>query len=88
MNGLNERGMRNSSGPKLQLSASMPLFLSCCLSVGLIVLRIPGAVFCDNWRVHYLSALEEELEAGRACPAVGGGDESCHVHLQPTVVLD
>ena len=80
--------MRKSSGPKLELPATLPLFLSYCLSVGLAILWIPGAVFSDNWWLHSLSALEEELKAGRACPGVGGGDESQCVHLQPTVVLD
>lgn len=49
---------------------------------------IPGAVFCANRKLHNLSALEEELAKRRTCPAVGGSDESCHIHLQPTVVLD
>lgn len=87
MNGL-RRGIRNNSAPKLELSASLPLFLSYCLSVDLAVLWTPGAVFSANWWLRSLSALEEEPAAGRACPGVGKGDESHHIHLQPTVVLD
>ena len=56
--------------------------------VDLLVHWIPGAVFCANRKLHTLSALEEELAKRRTCPAVGGSDESCHIHLQPTVVLD
>ena len=80
----NEKQLR----PQLELSASLPLFLSYCLSMGLIVLWIPGAVFCGNRWLHSLSALEEELATRRACPGVGEGDESRHVHLQPPVILD
>ena len=67
--------------------ASLFFFLV-AFSVGVTVLWIPGAVFCVNWQLHSLSSLEEERAAGRACPGVGGGDESSHFHLQPAVVLD
>lgn len=82
-----KRALTNSTVPRLELSASWPLF-SCCLRVGLTVLWIPGAVFCGHRRVHSVPALEEELAAAKACPGVGGGDESCYVHLQPAAVLD
>lgn len=80
--------MRNSSGPRPQLSASLPLFLSYCLSMGFTVLWIPGAVFCGDRKLDSLSALEEKLALGKACQGVGGGNESHHIHLQSTVVLD
>lgn len=69
-------------------SASQPFSLSHGLSVDLPVHWIPGAVFCANRKLHTLSALEEELAKRRTCPAVGGSDESCQIHLQATVVLD
>ena len=82
-----ERNEKQPRLPKLHLSASLFFFLI-AFSVGVTVLWIPGAVFCGNWQLHSLSALEEERAAGRACPGVGGGDESSHIHLQPAVVLD
>ena len=82
------RGMRNSrDSPNYTFQPAYSFFLI-AFSVGVTVLWIPGAVFCGNWQLHSLSALEEERAAGRACPGVGGGDESSHIHLQPAVVLD
>lgn len=92
MNGMADewvkRALTNSTVPKLELSASWPLLFPYCLRVGLSVLWIPGAVFCGQRWVHSVPALEEEPAAGKACPGVGGGDESRDVHLQPAAVLD
>lgn len=82
-----ERNEKQLRLPQLHLLASLFFFLV-AFSVGVTVLWIPGAVFCVNWQLHSLSSLEEERAAGRACPGVGGGDESSHFHLQPAVVLD
>lgn len=78
-----KEGVRNFT-----VGTSASLSLSHCLSVDLLVRWIPGAVFCADRKLHTLSALEEELAKRRTCPAVGGSDESCHIHLQPTVLLD
>ena len=67
--------------PQATTISQLAFFLIAFLSVGVTVLWIPGAVFCDNWRLHSLSALEEEPAAGRACPGVDGGDASGHIYL-------
>lgn len=74
--------------PQATAISQLAFFLIAFLSVGVTVLWIPGAVLCDNRRLHSLSALEEEPAAGKACPGVDGGDASSHIYLQPAVVLD
>lgn len=89
MGRLIKRRVSSSSGTHLELSASWLFFFpTAFLSVGVTVLWILGAVFCDNRWLHPLSAPEEEPAAGRTCSGVGAGDEGSHVHLQPAAVLD
>ncbi|MBZ3891525.1 Testis-expressed sequence 38 protein [Sciurus carolinensis] len=67
-----------------QISGGSSFFAESWACLGLAILWTHGTVLCDYRWLHYISALEEEAAAGEACPALGGSDESFHLHIQPT----